>query len=323
MDETAAAPSSSSDNSSRIASAFANTDATSQLQDINAAMQMGSNSTTSTATGDIKLAPSTKPKSKAPLIIIALLVLAGVGALVWATTTGKLNFGGGEEGAATPKQLFNEYRTLVIDGPKNYDDHNNEDGWFLLNLVDAGMSVDEQRRYTEEVTEFYKRFKSSLTDGDDELSDIITQYDATMDIAVKVNSLPVLSENVLQKLLDEDSVAARSYIISVTTSKSENDTSDDEDIDTLRLLALKSYLSAQLNMFKLYKTNSCIIDNETIDYACVTDMSELDPAILEFSTELHRSLDELEGLCRAVPRSFQRQTDAIFDLINQEQQTNG
>lgn len=91
IDETAGTP--SSDNSSRIASAFANTDATSQLQDVNAIMQSRSNMTTSTATGDIKLAPSTKPKSKAPLIIIVLLVLAGVGALVWATVTGRLSFG--------------------------------------------------------------------------------------------------------------------------------------------------------------------------------------------------------------------------------------
>lgn len=63
IDETAADP-----NASRIASAFANTDAMSQSQDVAAAMQARS-----TATGDIKLAPSVKPKSKAPLIIIALL----------------------------------------------------------------------------------------------------------------------------------------------------------------------------------------------------------------------------------------------------------
>ena len=119
MDETAATP--ISENSSRIASVFANTDATSQMQDVNVAMQANSNSTTSTATGDIKLAPSANPKSKAPLIIIALLVLAGVGALVWATVTGRL--GGEETGNVAEhttleeaRKSFDRFATYVLFG---------------------------------------------------------------------------------------------------------------------------------------------------------------------------------------------------------------
>lgn len=119
IDETATPADS---NSSRIASAFANTDATAQSQDVALAMQNRSNSTSSTATGDIKLTPSAKPKSKAPLIIVALLVLVGVGALVWAAATGKLGFGGGASDEtetvtlAEVQKAYNQYATYVLFG---------------------------------------------------------------------------------------------------------------------------------------------------------------------------------------------------------------
>lgn len=69
-------------NQSRIAAAFAKTDATAQQQSVEDAMQIipNSNLTSSSATGDIKLQPTPKKRSKLPVILVAIvgIALAGV-----------------------------------------------------------------------------------------------------------------------------------------------------------------------------------------------------------------------------------------------------
>ncbi len=71
-------------NQSRIAAAFAKTDATVQQQSVEDAMQIipNSNLTTSSATGDIKLQPTPKKRSKLPVILVAIIGIALAGVAV-------------------------------------------------------------------------------------------------------------------------------------------------------------------------------------------------------------------------------------------------
>lgn len=71
-------------NQSRIAAAFAKTDASAKQQAVASDMQIipNSNLTSSTATSDIKLTPSKKKRSKLPLILVAVAVIICVGVAV-------------------------------------------------------------------------------------------------------------------------------------------------------------------------------------------------------------------------------------------------
>ncbi len=119
-------PQLSEENKSRIASAFAQTDATQkrdQLSDqmadqdaisgtvLPAGAGFGSNTTASSATGDIRI-PGAKKKSKAPLLILAALAAIAVvaGGVWWVmrNNNGKEEFGGTVIGAVNTTIIFDQ-----------------------------------------------------------------------------------------------------------------------------------------------------------------------------------------------------------------------
>lgn len=119
-------PELSDENKSRIASAFAQTDATQkhdqladQMAEQNAvsgtvlpAGSFGNNSTTSTATGDIHI-PGAKKKSKLPLVLAALALIVVIGGVVAWLVLGRKNSNGGE----TIQELYANFMDYINNSP--------------------------------------------------------------------------------------------------------------------------------------------------------------------------------------------------------------
>lgn len=141
-------PELSDENKSRIASAFAMTDATQkhdQLADQMASQDQdavsgtvlpagvggfGSNSTASTATGDIRM-PGAKKKSKLPLILLALVVLAAVGGgVAWMLLRGdkKIENEEGAIGAVNTTIVFDQTAPIPAIFGNSYGYISPEDG---------------------------------------------------------------------------------------------------------------------------------------------------------------------------------------------------
>lgn len=129
-------PAVSADNQSRISSAFAQTDASASRDQLTAQMnaQAGSptsapiasgalvpaNTTSSTASGDIRL-PGTKKKSKLPLILACLAVVAAIAGITYFIVTqprSETQDPGTQNTAVTAeaKQAFDKYATYLLYG---------------------------------------------------------------------------------------------------------------------------------------------------------------------------------------------------------------
>lgn len=119
-------PELSEENKSRIASAFAQTDATQKHDQLSEQMAeqdamsgtvipadgIGNNSTTSTATGDIRI-PGAKKKSKWLLVLAGLALLAVIGGAVAWLVLGRKDSSGGE----TIQELYANFMSYINNSP--------------------------------------------------------------------------------------------------------------------------------------------------------------------------------------------------------------
>lgn len=327
-------PELSEDNKSRIASAFAQTDATQKSDQLSDQMAdqdaisgtvlpaasangFGSNSTTSSATGDIKI-PGMKKKSKAPLILAAVvLLIAGIGAGAYSIVQNL----GGSEPSADPTTLFAKYRELVVDGTEQLRTKLSEsvsnDGspsWFFFKINQSIFTNSEREQYLKEVSEKYTNFEDAVakcpaqTNETNSLEILMTNYEPLLTLMIQTLSINALKQEVLSHYTEGGESAAYNYIVTTAPTDDSNDTSQSMR-NSLKAI-LRSYLDAELNLIQVYDTWGCVSGN-SLDLTCSNEYATGSVAFLELTTEQSSTLRLINTYSEGLWPDFMTLTNSI------------
>lgn len=239
-------PELSEENKSRIASAFAKTDATQKQDQLAEQMSeqdaisgtvlpagalgsangagLNSNSTASTATGDIRLT-GVKKKSKLPLVLAALALIAVIGGVAAWLVLGRS--GQSSNQPVTAKEAFSAYVDYLKNGPENLrsdQERDDNDEYFLFGVTNNNIvSEAELSSYLKELTAKYDTF-SSMIGGVESLGEVnLDQYSRMLTLFVKSASLRDLRQGLLDRYLDAGPNSAYNYISEVVPKQPDNE----------------------------------------------------------------------------------------------------
>ncbi|MEY8388110.1 hypothetical protein AALC17_12580 [Oscillospiraceae bacterium 38-13] len=316
-------PELSEENKLRIASAFAQTDATQKHDQLSEQMAgqdavsgtvipaggfgSNSNSTASTATGDIRI-PGVKKKSKWPLVLAALVILAAVSGVVAWLVIGKPP----TNGQKTPSQLFEDYKNYLVVGPEQSSTAAEENTtpsqvWFLFRLPESELTVDEQEAYIAELKNKYAEFKNACSG---QICEQLNSYGQILTLALTAPSIDIYVSQLTQEYIQNGSEVAYTYIQSVTNFDSQS---------TLAISifsALDRLLSTGLSLLEVYQTEGCIVDG-VMDSACETALND-NQAHYDILRQQDAALRMLESSARAVTITFQQNTENIQKALKEE-----
>lgn len=295
------------ESSERVASAFAQTDASQQSQRLNEAMLENANAATqSTATGDIQL-DVPKKRKKWPWLILGLLVIAVVGALVFFVLT-KNN-----EGAESPKQEislkepFYRYVNYLLSGNDSTDKPAD-----IMAMVDTSSAVSEFYKpfSNSERASYFEKAQSLLntfvegaqnnvevknSDANVTVHDLAvmneTQFTSLRKfIAVPDITLPIMMSYYLQHGADD----LISYIQTTYNAFTE---SNDEVLSAI--VSRKSEMAASVNsLLGFYTADGCLVAGE-LDEACIErssqreDVGQIQGRLLDLESEIMQYSDSL------------------------------
>lgn len=310
-------PELSDENKSRIASAFAQTDATQkhdQLADqmaeqdaVSGDVIPATNATTSTVASDIHLA-SSKKKRKWPVILAIIVLLAVVGGVIAWLVLGKPP----ANGQKTPSQLFEDYKNYLVVGPEQPSTATEENtgpsqAWFLFSLPESELTVDEQEAYISELKNKYAEFKNACSG---QICEQLNSYGQILALALTTPSIDIYISQLTQEYIQNGSEAAYTYMQSVTNFDSQS---------TLAISifsALDRFLSTGLSLLEVYQTEGCIVDG-VMDSACETALNN-NQAHYDILRQQDAALRMLESSARAVTITFQQNTENIQKALEEE-----
>ncbi len=321
-------PELSNENKSRIASAFAMTDATQkhdQLADQMASQDQdavsgtvlpagaggfGSNSTASTATGDIRM-PGVKKKSKLPLILLALVVLAAIGGGVVAW----MLLGESKTPVVlTAKEAFASYRDYLENGPENLrnDEREPEAGnYFLYQVSNSGIITEKQlSEYLIELGKKYDTFSGLAAESND-LNVNLDQYGRMLELLVVNASLRELKQNLLNKYVDSGANVAYNYIFEVVPKQP-----DDEEYYAMKKIssALEAFLNDELDLIEVYDNLGCISDHK-ISATCGHEDDHDNGLIMELQAKQSSEQDSIVSYSAVLRPIFTAQTERIAQTM--------
>lgn len=311
-------PELSNENKSRIASAFAQTDAT-QKQDqlseqmadqdaISGTVIPATNSTTSTATGDIKLSGA-KKKSKLPLVFAALVLFAVIGGVAVWLVLGRKD--GGSTQPVTAKEAFSAYEDYLKNGPENLrsnQERGDNDEYFLFGVTNSNIiSESELSSYLKELTARYNTFSSMLGSMESLGGVNLDQYSRMLTLFVKSASLRELRQGLLDRYLDNGPNSAYNYISEVVPKQPDN-----EEYYAMKKIssALEAYLNDELNLVELYQDIGCI-DNHTINTACGDEEGYTNSAFMELRAEQAGEQEVIINYNEVLRPIFRAKTDEV------------
>ncbi len=291
---------------SRVASIFANTDAGKQAQKLNDAMD----AQTVPATEDLVIQNEPKKKSKLPIILLILvLVAAGVGGLVWVLMNNIR-----VEPVMTARRAFSEYREYLVAGPEGGRGDNQSAGdWFLFTLSESDLSSTEQMEYLNDLESRFATFKtaydkSSQSSLDSGLDQQINYYTILLQTIINMDSLDFLAQRVLDKYINDGSEAANNYAKSLTAANA-----DDLLVRNANSF-ISRYLEAELSAIEIYLRHDCIVD-EKVDYACGVELSNNNDTLVSAQNNQGNSISGLKQLSPRLYSSLRNSTEIITNLL--------
>ena len=322
-------PELSDENKSRIASAFAQTDATQKHDQLSEQIAeqdavsgtvipaggigsasdagFGNNATTASASGDIRL-PGQKKSRKWPLLILTALVVLGIGGVVAWLMMGKPP----TNRQKTPSQLFEDYSNYLVVGPEQSSTVAEEDTdpsqtWFLFRLPESELTVDEQGAYIAELKNKYAEFKNACSG---QICEQLNSYGQILTLALAAPSIDIYVSQLTQEYIQNGSEVAYTYIQSVTNFDSQS------TLATSISSALGRFLSTGLSLLEVYQTEGCIVDG-VMDAACEIALND-NQAHYDILRQQNAALRMLENSVRAINITFQQNTESIQKALEEE-----
>lgn len=314
-------PELSDENKSRIASAFAQTDATQKHDqladqmaeqdavsgDVIPAGSFGSNAAAVSASGDIRL-PG-KKKSKLPLVFAVLVLLAVIGGVAAWLVLGRKD--GGSTQPVTAKEAFSAYEGYLKNGPENLrsnQERDDNDEYFLFGVTNSNIiSESELSSYLKELTARYNTFSSMLGSMESLGGVNLDQYSRMLTLFVKSASLRELRQGLLDRYLDNGANSAYNYISEVVPKQP-----DSEEYYAMKKIsgALEAYLNDELNLVELYQDIGCI-DNHTINTACGDEEGYTNSAFMELRAEQAGEQEIIINYNEVLRPIFRTKTDEL------------
>lgn len=339
-----------SGDASRVAAAFANTDA-SQNKSL---VPSGANAVTqSTATGDIKLGKTPRRKrSKIPLIIIGIGVVAIIAIVVILLVTQK----GGVAG--DPQSNFEAYYKLVVEGPSDdlastdteesveteeyydsedladtitmicdddeedcteeglvYDtvnDVENEDqeSWYLLRGDFSTLDSAKRDAYINEVREAYQTYLNSSGDATSELKNDSVSYQELLLAIIDALDVENIQQKVMEQYTAEGKDAAKNYI-------EERVPAVGDEMAMMVMGPLRMYFDSYIERLDYFNSAGCLESDGGID-GCDEIIRENEQAV-----EWGEAMDLSRGLVAdnldMVKRDFRIRTEKLKALNNGEE----
>lgn len=316
---------------SRVASIFANTDAGKQAQKLNDAMD----AQTVPATEDLVIQNGPKKKSKLPIILLILvLVAAGVGGLVWVL----MNNIKPQETVSSieeAKRKFDNYATYILYG-KSEDELNGDYSpvktYTLIEKVQETDGFDESFWQTSE-----KLLKDSIEayskteQPDKNLINYLNAQSGNLAFLSSYSRAQVLTDqSIISNYLSNGGEASKSYIEdSFIPFETIRESSPALDYIKRR----QEQYSAVIDMLNFYNDNGCIVD-QSLNEECASEVQanqadRLD-SILKTVTEARQAADRIINQitaqtiqsCWQINMRFSGTIDDVDDNIENEGDSN-
>jgi len=260
-----------SDERKRVASIFANTTTGQEAQKLNNAME----AQTAPITEDLVIQNEPRKRSKLPLILAGLALLAVIGVVVGVIIIN--NNGGNNPSVPTTPQTaleaFEDYRNLLINGPQTENTGNDNAGspskWYLFDLDNKDLTTSERKGYLSELSSKYQAFYILAKAGEPTNAEELSTYNECLLTYLDAIQLDTLNQKLLNEYTANGEDAASDYIETFTAGINSN-----QPANTVQVVdkSIAEYLRAQLALLRVYSQQGCIIDG-AIDYNCANDIS--------------------------------------------------
>lgn len=301
-----------SGNAGRVAAAFASTDASRGA----AMVPSGSNAMTqSTATGDIRLAPTPRKKmSKLPFIIgagvLAIVVIVAVLLL--------MREGGGDSViSGNPKGTFDKYANYLLFGEEKEGAPGGEfdlDTAYEVDRQLASGEIDEKywtrsRELLESAVSQYSTDEDSI---DPDLGMVLGDYQKVFNFIDLYRQVGDFNESGMVTLYaDSGAAAVETEIGASYTRYLESDLQTAKDYAEQRI---QEY-SAMLELYGIYDSWGCLRDGDVDESACTPD-----PSLAEEFTKLNETISEAGARADTIlEQSIRSLKDGCWRLSNQLQ----
>lgn len=299
----------SSNDKARVASFFADTDASKQAQQVQDAMTIPTNY----ATEDLVINNGGKKKrSFLPIIaaIVAVLVVVGGAAAYFLISSAPQN------NTESPTTAFNNFREYLEKGPEEYrqDDQDEPDTeWFLFEANQTEMEVDDMQKYTSELSNKYVIFLDALTTSkvyknNSALIERSKIYQKILDALTKDIAVEIYDSKLLNTYLNEGASDATRYVDEIAP------TTEDDTSYAAALNNLNQYLRTQLSKYQVLDSHGCI-NNEEINYSCSDELLISSNTYQDLSTQNLTLYDKIIEDIDSLGQTLVYETQVIKALL--------
>lgn len=255
-EKLAQASSAENANKTRVASFFANTDATRQAQQPVIASQP--------VEGDVIIDNAPKKRSKLPIIILVAVVIIAI--IVTVVLIISKNTTPGTDGNISAQEAFNSYYELLTKGPKDYEGEK-PDEWFLFSLpYQINLDLSQKNQYIADLLESFGVFSRAAVG----ISDLGSYSSLLQQLSYGIYPSALDSMITNEYLKDGNPRTAYQLVNNLAPELSEDRTNYFSITSGLRRYAL-----AELNLVELYATNGCIKDG-IFEYTCTQNLLDSD-----------------------------------------------
>ncbi len=298
------------ESSERVASAFAQTDASQQTQRLNEAMLENANAATqSTATGDIQL-DVPKKRKKWPWLVLVLLVIAAVGALVFFVFANRHE----SVSVADVKAAFDLYDKEITDGTEHTDCVTQDEMPALEYMGTFNCSSELQDAVVNDMVDSYKSFKSlfdkSVLMDNEDLKLLVEHQSSYLEVVAQYLSPSIRINKIIQLYNIGESKITVEKVGSIQTDGLGFDAILKKFADVINTETINF-----ISEYQAYNDSGCLLTGE-LDNECAALVAQTD-ALEEVYDQQDDIAEELEKLFRQISSQMIEDCNKIRELLHE------
>lgn len=276
-------------NKSRIASVFANTDATRQAQQ--------STITSAPLEGDIVLNGAPKKRSKVPIIVLAIAAALIIALIVIFSIL--KNTSAPASPSISAQEAFHEYYELVTRGPKDYDRESTNE-WFLYALQDEDLlDAQEKTEYVNELIQYVELANQKIN---------VASYDKNLKAIVYTIMPEVFSAKLTELYSETGAQSALQFVEEIRSNEGEASSM----LSALNW-GFNQYAMAQIQIYDFYESYGCIKDGLDVD--CINEHTDNSGTWSDLRKKKDTYYNYIVSVLPKSEEEFTSQTDKLLDTV--------